>query len=68
VLLSLVEPLAAAVLAALVLGDRLSATGMAGAVTLLAAVVRTVRADSVSHAVLSLAAHTAGKLSCLFPV
>lgn len=42
-LLSLIEPLAAAVLAALVLGDRLSATGIAGAVMLLAAVVRTVR-------------------------
>jgi DME family drug/metabolite transporter len=45
-LLSLIEPLAAAVLAALVLGNRLSATGIAGAVMLLAAVVRTVRADS----------------------
>jgi drug/metabolite transporter, DME family len=46
-LLSLIEPLTAAVLAALVLGNRLSATGIAGAVMLLAAVVRTVRADSV---------------------
>jgi DME family drug/metabolite transporter len=45
-LLSLIEPLAAAVLAAVVLGDRLSATGIAGAVMLLAAVIRTVRADS----------------------
>jgi drug/metabolite transporter, DME family len=45
-LLSLIEPLTAAVLAALVLGNRLSATGIAGAVLLLAAVVRTVRADS----------------------
>ena len=45
-LLSLIEPLTAAVLAALVLGDRLSATGIAGAVMLLAAVIRTVRADS----------------------
>ncbi len=45
-LLSLIEPLAAAVLAAVVLGDRLSATGIAGAVLLLAAVIRTVRADS----------------------
>ena len=44
-LLTLIEPLAAAVLAALVLGDRLSATGIAGAVLLLAAVVRTVRAE-----------------------
>jgi drug/metabolite transporter, DME family len=44
-LLSLIEPLAAAVLAALVLGDRLSVTGLAGAALLLAAVVRTVRAD-----------------------
>jgi DME family drug/metabolite transporter len=44
-LLTLIEPLAAAVLAALVLGDRLSATGIAGATLLLAAVVRTVRAE-----------------------
>jgi drug/metabolite transporter, DME family len=44
-LLSLIEPLAAAALAALVLGDRLSVTGLAGAALLLAAVVRTVRAD-----------------------
>lgn len=51
-LLSLIEPLAAAVLAALVLGNRLSATGVAGAVMLLAAVVRTVRADSVSNPLL----------------
>ena len=42
-LLSLIEPLTAAVLAALVLGNRLSAIGIAGAVMLLAAVVRTVR-------------------------
>jgi drug/metabolite transporter, DME family len=42
-LLSLIEPLTAAVLAALVLGNRLSATGIAGAVMLLAAVVRAVR-------------------------
>lgn len=45
-LLSLIEPLTAAVLAALVLGNRLSATGIAGAVMLLAAVVRTVRTDA----------------------
>ena len=45
-LLTLIEPLTAAVLAALVLGDTLSPAGIAGAVTLLAAVVRTVRADS----------------------
>jgi drug/metabolite transporter, DME family len=45
-LLSLLEPLTAAVLAALVLGNRLSPTGIAGAVMLLAAVVRTVRAES----------------------
>ena len=43
--MTLIEPLTAAVLAAVVLGDRLSATGIAGAVLLLAAVVRTVRAD-----------------------
>jgi DME family drug/metabolite transporter len=48
-LLSLIEPITAAVLAALVLGDRLSVTGIAGAVVLLAAVVRTVRADSVQR-------------------
>jgi drug/metabolite transporter, DME family len=45
-LLTLIEPLAAALLAAVVLGDRLSATGIAGAVVLLAAVVRTVLADA----------------------
>ena len=45
-LLSLIEPLTAAVLAALVLGNRLSATGIAGAVMLLAAVARTVQAGS----------------------
>jgi DME family drug/metabolite transporter len=45
-LLTLIEPLAAALLAAAVLGDRLSATGIAGAVVLLAAVVRTVLADA----------------------
>jgi DME family drug/metabolite transporter len=45
-LLTLIEPLAAALLAAAVLGDRLSATGIAGAVILLAAVVRAVLADA----------------------
>jgi DME family drug/metabolite transporter len=45
-LLTLIEPLAAALLAAAVLEDRLSATGIVGAVVLLAAVVRTVRADA----------------------
>lgn len=45
VLLSLIEPLAATVLAVLVLGDRLSPAGIAGAILLLAAVIRTVRAD-----------------------
>ena len=45
-LLTLIEPLAATLLAAVVLGDRLSATGIAGAVVLLAAVVRTVLADA----------------------
>jgi DME family drug/metabolite transporter len=44
-LLSLIEPLTAALLAALVLGNRLSATGIAGAAMLLAAVVRTVRVN-----------------------
>jgi DME family drug/metabolite transporter len=42
-LLTLLEPLTGAVLAAFVLGQRLSATGIAGAATLLAAVVVTVR-------------------------
>ena len=48
-LLTLIEPLTAAALAALVLGQRLSATGIAGAVILLAAVARTVRADSAQR-------------------
>ena len=42
-LLTLLEPLTGAVLAAFVLGQRLSATGIAGAATLLAAVIVTVR-------------------------
>jgi DME family drug/metabolite transporter len=42
-LLTLLEPLTAAVLAAFVLGQRLSTTGMAGAATLIAAVIITVR-------------------------
>ena len=41
--LSLIEPLTAAALGALVLGNRLSASGIVGAVMLLGAVVRTVR-------------------------
>ena len=45
-LLTLIEPLAATLLAAAVLGDRLSATGIVGAVVLVAAVVRTVLADA----------------------
>jgi DME family drug/metabolite transporter len=45
-LLTLIEPLTAAVLATLVLGNRLSPTGIVGAALLLAAVVRTVQADS----------------------
>jgi DME family drug/metabolite transporter len=45
-LVTLIEPLTAAVLAALVLGNRLSAAGIAGAVMLLSAVVRAIRADS----------------------
>jgi DME family drug/metabolite transporter len=44
-LLSLLEPLTGAVLAAFILGERLSATGIAGAVILAAAVILTVRAD-----------------------
>ncbi|HET9970727.1 MAG TPA: DMT family transporter [Streptosporangiaceae bacterium] len=46
-LLTLIEPLTAAVLAALVLGNRLSVTGIAGAVILLAAVARTMRAGFI---------------------
>ena len=42
-LLTLIEPLTAAVLAALVLGNRLSAAGITGALLLLAAVIRTMR-------------------------
>jgi drug/metabolite transporter, DME family len=42
-LLALLEPLTGAVLAALVLGQRLSTTGIAGAATLVAAVIVTVR-------------------------
>src|SRR5579859_531054 len=42
-LLALLEPLTGAILAALILGQRLTATGIAGAATLLAAVVVTVR-------------------------
>ena len=42
-LLALLEPLTGAILAALILGQRLSATGIAGAVTLTAAVIVTVR-------------------------
>ncbi len=42
-LLTLLEPLTGAILAALILGDRLGATGMAGAAILAAAVILTVR-------------------------
>jgi DME family drug/metabolite transporter len=42
-LLALLEPLTGAILAAFVLGQRLSATGIAGAATLVAAVIVTVR-------------------------
>ena len=42
-LLALLEPLTGAILAAVVLGQRLSATGIAGAATLVAAVLVTVR-------------------------
>ena len=44
-LLTLLEPLTGAILAALVLGERLSATGMAGAAVIGAAVILAVRAD-----------------------
>ncbi len=44
-LLALLEPLTGAVLADLLLGERLSATGMAGAAVIGAAVIITVRAN-----------------------
>jgi drug/metabolite transporter, DME family len=44
-LLTLLEPLTAAVLAALILGERLSVTGIAGAAILAVAVIGTVRAN-----------------------
>ncbi len=44
-LLALLEPLTGAVLSAVILGERLSATGMAGAAVIAAAVVLTVRAN-----------------------
>ncbi len=47
-LLALLEPLTAAVLAALILGDRLTVTGGAGAALLAAAVLRTVRESARS--------------------
>jgi len=50
-LLSLLEPLTGAVLAAFILRERLSATGIAGAVILAAAVILTVRADRGSNGV-----------------
>lgn len=46
-LLSLLEPLTGTILAVLLLGDRLSPTGVAGAVTLAAAVILTVRGQRV---------------------
>jgi DME family drug/metabolite transporter len=42
-LLTLLEPLTGAILAAVILGDRLGVSGMAGAAILAAAVVLTVR-------------------------
>jgi drug/metabolite transporter, DME family len=42
-LLALLEPLTGAILAALILGQRLTATGIAGAAILVAAVIVTVR-------------------------
>ena len=41
-LLALLEPLTGAILAALILGDRLGVTGVAGAALLAAAVIRTI--------------------------
>lgn len=50
-LLTLIEPLTAAALAALVLGEKLSAAGITGAALLLAALTRTVRSDRRAPAV-----------------
>ena len=44
-LLTLLEPLTGTILAAILLGERLSATGMAGAAIIAAAVILTVRAN-----------------------
>jgi DME family drug/metabolite transporter len=44
-LLTLLEPLIGTVLAALILGERLSTTGIAGAAIIAAAVILTVRAN-----------------------
>jgi DME family drug/metabolite transporter len=48
-LLTLLEPLTGAVLAAVILGERLSVTGMAGAAVIAAAVILTVRANRRDH-------------------
>jgi drug/metabolite transporter, DME family len=48
-LLTLLEPLTGAVLAAFVLGQRLSATGIAGAAVLIAAVIVTVCGGSLTR-------------------
>jgi DME family drug/metabolite transporter len=48
-LLALLEPLTGAILAALILGDRLGATGIAGAALLAAAVILAVRTQRLSH-------------------
>jgi drug/metabolite transporter, DME family len=50
-LLSLLEPLTGAVLATFILAERLTATGVAGAVILAAAVILTVRADRGSDGI-----------------
>jgi len=47
-LLALLEPLTAAILAALILGERLTATGIAGAALLAIAVLRTVRESGMA--------------------
>jgi DME family drug/metabolite transporter len=48
-LLTLLEPLTGAVLAAIILGERLSVTGMAGAAVIAVAVILTVRANRRDH-------------------
>lgn len=60
-LLTLLEPLTAAILAALILGDRLSMTGIAGAGVLAVAVIGAVRANRLRGGLTVLAAPPGGQ-------